>query len=90
MKGLGITNQVLCKAAQVSEDDLGPSKQQGTRIVSKGSAKGGSLRRAMPIFLEERQLRQNGEKPESASFGVQILVLAEGYEALSSGQRGTS
>lgn len=47
------------------------------------------MRRAIPIFLEERQLRQNGEKPESASFEVQSLVLAEEYEALSSGVRGS-
>jgi len=89
MKELGITNEVLCKAAQVSEDDLQRRKQKGTRIVSKGSATGGSLRRAIPIFLEERQLRQNRGKPESASFEVQILVLAEENEALISGQRGT-
>jgi len=89
MKELGITNEVLCKAAQVSEDDFERSRQTATRVVSKGSAPGGSLRRAIPIFLEERQLRQNGQKPESASFEVQILVLAEEYEALSSGLRGT-
>ena len=89
MKELGITHEVLCKAAQVSQDDLERSKRKETRIVSKGSAPGGSLRRAIPIFLEERQLRQNGEKPESASFEVQILVLAEEYEALSSGLRGS-
>jgi hypothetical protein len=57
--------------------------------IAKGSAPGGSLRRAIPIFLEERQLRQNGSQPESASFEVQILVLAEEYEALSSGLRGS-
>jgi hypothetical protein len=89
MKELGISNEVLCKAAQISADDLQRSKQRETSMVSKGSAPKGSLRRAIPIFLEERQLRQNGEKPESASFEVQILVLAEEYEALSSGLRGT-
>src|SRR5579871_2342221 len=89
MKDLGITNEVLCKAAQVSEDDLQGSKQHRNRSLSKGAEMGGSLRRAIPIFLEERQLRQNGGKPESASFEIQILVLAEEYEALISGQRGT-
>jgi len=88
MKELGITNEVLCKAAQVSEDDL-QGKQKRERVVSKGSAMGGSLRRSIPIFLEERQFRQSGGKPEDASFEVQILVLAEEYEALISGHRGT-
>jgi hypothetical protein len=89
MKELGIANEVPWKAAPVSEDDLERSKQKGARIVAKGSAPGGSLRRAIPIFLEERQLRQNGSQPESASFEVQILVLAEEYEALSSCLRGS-
>jgi hypothetical protein len=88
MKDLGITNEVLCKAAQVSQEDL----QQGGRnrkAISKGAAMGGSLRRAIPIFLSERQLRQDGGKPEDASLEVQILSMAEEYEALTTGQRGT-
>lgn len=89
MKELGITNEVLCKAAQVSEQDLEGAKRNRSRVVSKGSTMGGSLRRSIPIFLEERQLRQTGAKSEDASFEVQILLLAEEYEALISGERGT-
>jgi uncharacterized protein with LGFP repeats len=39
MKDLGISNDVLCKAAQVSEEDL----QQGRnrKAISKGAAMGG-------------------------------------------------
>ena len=85
MKELGVTNEVLCKAAQVSQEDL----QQGRKTqkaLSSAGAMAGSLRRSIPIFLEERQLRQAGTKPEDASFEVQILVLAEEYESLTSGQ----
>jgi hypothetical protein len=89
MKELGVTNEVLCKAAQVSQEDVRQGKHDAQKALSKGSGMGGSLRRAIPIFLEERQFRQTGSKPEDASFEVQILVLAEEYEALSSGQRGT-
>jgi hypothetical protein len=87
MKDLGISNDVLCKAAQVSEEDL----QQGRnrKAISKGAAMGGSLRRAIPIFLSERQLRQDGGKPEDVSLEVQILSMAEEYEALTTGQRAT-
>jgi len=87
MKEMRITNEVLIKAAQVSQEDL----QQGKTVKapSKGGAMGGSLRRAIPIFLSERQLRQTGAKPDETSFEVQILVLAEEYESLISGQRGT-
>jgi len=87
MKDLGISNEVLIKAAQVSEDDLMHSRKNRKR--SKGGAMGNSLRRAIPIFLSERQLRQEGGKPEDAPLEVQILSLAEEYEALTTGQRGT-
>jgi hypothetical protein len=88
MKELGITNEVLCKAAQVSQEDLRQGRRN-RKAASKGAAMGGSLRRAIPIFLSERQLRQDGGKPENASLEVQILSLAEEYEALTTGQRGT-
>ena len=88
MKDMGISNEVLCKAAQVSHEDLHQAIQNREKTPSKVVATSGSLRRAIPIFLSERMLRQNGGKPEDSSLEVQILVLAEEYEALTSGQRG--
>jgi len=88
MKDLGITNEVLIKAAQVSEEDLRSSNRK-RKLTPKAGAIGGSLRRAIPIFLAERRLRQEGGKPEELSLEVQILSLAEEYEALTSGERGT-
>jgi hypothetical protein len=88
MKELGISNEVLCKAAQVSHEDLEKAMQSRKNPGSKSGPMSGSLRRAIPIFLSERQLRQTGGKVEDASFEVQVLVLAEEYEALTSGERG--
>ena len=88
MKDLGITNDILLKAARISQEDLHP-KKRGRIAFAHVSAMAGSLLRSIPIFLEERQFRQNGTKPEDAAFEVQILVLAEEYEALTSGERGT-
>jgi hypothetical protein len=87
MKEMGISNEVLCKAAQVSHEDLDHAIQNRGKDPSKGG--NGSLRRAIPVFLAERQLRQNGGKAEDASLEVQILALAEEYDALTSGARGT-
>ena len=88
MKDLGISNEVLIKAAQVSEEELrsGSGKR---KVAPKAGAMGGSLRRSIPIFLSERRLRQEGGKPEDVSLEVQILSLAEEYEALTTGERGT-
>jgi hypothetical protein len=88
MKDLGITNEVLCKAAQVSQEDLQHAIQNGGKTPSRAGAMSGSLQRAIPIFLSERHLRQNGSKLDEASLEVQILVMAEEYEALTNGQRG--
>jgi hypothetical protein len=83
MKDMGITNQVLCKAAQVSHEELQQAIRNRGKAPSKTGSASGPLQRAIPIFLPERQLRQNGGKTDDAS-----LVLAEEYEALTSGQRG--
>jgi len=88
LKELGITNEVLYKAAQVSAEDLTRGKSKRKRSGSKANALGSSLRRAIPIFLTERQLRQSGGKVGEAPFEVQILGLAEEYEGLISGQGG--
>jgi len=88
MKELGITNDVLCKAAKVSHEDLQRGAQNRGKESPKAGAMNGPLRRAIPIFLTERQFRQVGGKPEDASLEVQILALAEEYEGLTTGQRG--
>jgi len=88
LKELGITNEVLYKAAQVSAEDLTRGQPKRKRPAPKAGSLGSSLRRAIPIFLTERQLRQNGGKIGEASFEVQILGLAEDYESLTSGQNG--
>jgi hypothetical protein len=87
LKELGISDDVLFKAAQVSDHDLKRNRARRDKSASKSFVSGRSLQRAIPIFLSERQLRQTGSKAEDASLEVQILSLAEEYEALSSGQR---
>ncbi len=88
LKELGIADEVLCKAAQVSEHDLQSTASRG-KSAAKPSASNRSLQRAIPIFLSERHLRQTGSKVEDASLEIQVLLLAEEYEALTSGQRNT-
>jgi hypothetical protein len=86
LKELGISIEVISKAAQGTHEDL---RQPSSR--SAKSVLGGSLRRAIPIFLSERQLRLDGDGigVGDAAFEVQILLLAEEYESLISGNAGT-
>jgi HD-GYP domain-containing protein (c-di-GMP phosphodiesterase class II) len=85
LKELGISNDVLLKAAQVTEEDLQQGRAGQSKPVSKASAMGGSLRRAIPIFLSERQVRQTGSNIADASLEVQIILLAEEYDTLING-----
>jgi len=89
LKELGINIELLCKAMQVTQEDLNPDRSGNTKPVSKASAMGGSLRRAIPIFLSEGQVRQGAAGLGDASFEVQILQLADEYESLISGNGGT-
>jgi hypothetical protein len=89
LKELGITNEVLYKAAQVSEEELARGGQKAGALDLKGKALGGSIGRAIPIYLTERRLRQMGGTIDGAPLEVQVLGLAEEYEGLTSGQRGT-
>ncbi len=77
---IGISNEILYKAANLSEEEL----QKG--MSKTGSAKaaqlmGGSLRRAIPILVAAQQLQNNGASPADSSVEVQILNLAEQFEA---------
>jgi len=86
LKELGISNEVICKAVQITQADLDRGRSGRSKEVSRANA--GSLRRAIPIFMAERQVRQNAAGVSDASFEVQVLLLAEEYEGLISGNRG--
>lgn len=91
LKELGVSIDVISKAAQGTHEDLRQARPGATKLTFKASGMGGSLRRAIPIFLCERQLRLDGDGigVSDASFEVQILMLAEEYESLISGNSGT-
>jgi hypothetical protein len=90
LKELGISIEVISKAAQGTQEDLRQRRSGLTKPSAAASGLGGSLRRAIPIFLSERQLRLDGDGigVSDASFEVQILLLAEEYEGLISGHSG--
>jgi hypothetical protein len=88
MKELGIDIDVLCKAAQISQEEVKQGLLVGAKARSKAGAMGGALRRALPIFLAQRELQKKAGKIDDAPLEVQILVLAEDYEKLSTGERG--
>jgi response regulator RpfG family c-di-GMP phosphodiesterase len=89
LQELGVSIDVISKAAQGTQEDLRHAHSGSSKLISKAGM-GGSLRRAIPIYLCERQLRLDGDGigVSDASFEVQILMLAEEYEGLISGNGG--
>ena len=83
---LGIGNEILYKAANLSQEDL----EKGVQKRGKTAAKvmGGSLRRAIPILVGQQQLVRSGSNPADAAIEVQILAVAEKFESLISGTSG--
>jgi hypothetical protein len=89
LKDLGVSIEVISKAAQGTPEGL---RQRPAGATKAAGSLGEPLRRAIPIFLGEQQLRLDGdgEGVGDAGFELQILLLAEEYEGLISGKNGTN
>ncbi len=83
---LGINNDILYKAANLSQDDV--EKGLRKKATSKAQAMGGSLQRAIPILVAAQQLSKTGANPADAIIEVQVLTLAEKFESLITDSRG--
>ena len=82
---LGISHDVLFKAANVSSADLTGA---GDKKDAKDETAGNSLQRAIPIFNSHQQLKKAGQTMIDAPLEVQVLAVADAYEALISNADG--
>jgi len=81
---LGISNEILCKAANVSEEELEQRMKKAGRgkMRRKPQSIGGALQRAIPLLAAEQALVKSGGSAVDAPLEVQVLALAEAYETL--------
>ncbi len=79
---LGISNEVLYKAANLSQEELEKGMGKKAKTKAKAQAIGGSLRRVIPILMAGKQLAATGGAAVDAPFEVQVLAVAEKYESL--------
>lgn len=84
VRELGISHDVLSKAANVSHEDLAKTGDK----AAKAEAAGNSLQRAIPIFDSHEQLKKAGQTMIDAPLEVQVLAVADAYETLISGKDG--
>lgn len=72
---MGISNDVLYKVADVSQEDLATRMQKSGRNVTEANRLAGSFERAISILMMERQLRRSGSSAVDALIEVQVLAL---------------
>src|SRR5437016_9207130 len=54
---MGISNEILYKAANLSEEDVEKSMRKQDRTSAKAKTMGSTLRRAIPILVAAQQLK---------------------------------
>jgi len=84
---LGISNDVLFKAANLSQEEIQKGLKQ-SRTSFKAEDMGSVLKRAIPILVGAQQLKRMGSNPADAPVEVQVLTLAEKFESLVTDPRG--
>ena len=73
---MGVSNEILFKAANLSQTDVDNLQKEGPRPSSKALAMGSTLHRAIPIMVMAQQLNKTGATPADAALEVQVLTLA--------------
>ena len=79
---MGVTNDILFKAANLSESDVDSLHKDSVRSDSKTRAMSSTLQRAIPIMMMAQQLNKTGATPADANLEVQVLTLAEKFDSL--------
>jgi hypothetical protein len=82
---LGISNDILYKAAHLSEEELEQSINKRRKGTPRGQGIGGSLCRVIPIMVAEQKLMKSGSNALNAPMEVQVLAVADAYESMISG-----
>jgi len=82
VKELGISNDVLYKVANLSQEDIANSMKKSGRPANKARQLAGTMQRAIPILMHEQDLVKSGSSTIDAALEVQVLALADAYESL--------
>jgi hypothetical protein len=85
---LGIGNDILYKAADMSRDDVLASFAQGKQIDTRAQSMGGRLRRVLPIIVAQQILATEGARAINVPIEAHILAVADAYQKLTSGAEG--
>lgn len=85
---LGISNDLLYKAANVTRDEVIASFRKGRKTDPRAQSMGGSVRRIIPIIVAQQILVQDGARAINVPMEAHILLVADAYQKLTSGANG--
>lgn len=86
---LGISNDILYKAANLTRDEVIASFRKGTkRPDERAQTMGGRLRRVLPIIIAQQILLEQGARAMNIPIEAHILAVADTYHRLTSGAAG--
>jgi hypothetical protein len=88
MSKLGITNDILYKAADMSRDEVVASFRKPRKADARTQAVGNSLRRVIPIIVAQQILQEQGARSVNVPIEAHILAVADAYQKLISGAGG--
>jgi hypothetical protein len=81
---LGISNDILYKAADVSHEEVVASFRKTSKPDGRTQAMGNSLRRVLPIIVAEQILQSQGARSVNVPIEAHILAVAYEYQKLTS------
>lgn len=87
---LGISNDILYKAADMSRDEVVASFRKPRKADARTQAAGNSLRRVIPIIVAQQIVREQGARSVNVPIEAHILAVADAYQKLISGAEGKS
>ena len=87
---LGISNDILYKAADMSRDEVVASFRKPGKADARAQAVGNALRRVIPIIVAQQILQDQGARSVNVPIEAHILAVADAYQKLISGAAGRS
>jgi hypothetical protein len=81
---LGITNDMLYKAADMSREEVVASLRKRRDPDERAQTMGNSLRRVIPIVVAEQILNEQGARAVNIPIEAHILAVADAYQKLTS------
>jgi hypothetical protein len=85
---LGISNDILYKAADLTRAEVLASLSQQSQADSRAQSMGGRLRRVLPIIVAQQILAEQGARAINVPMEAHILAVADAYQRMTSGADG--